>query len=120
MTAMFDCKYPTETRVITLNAAADLATGETLTAIATTTITAVRGSDPSMTLTATQASINASQFTIATSQGQSVTVPAESAVQAVVSGGLDGVWYQVEFLCATTNPNKTVSLSGIVPVSVSC
>ena len=119
MSATFDYKNPLETRVITINSSPDLAAGETLTAITSTTISVVKGVDPAITLTVAQAAINVQSFTIMNSSGVSVTVPVSTAVQAVVSGGLDGVWYQLTFLCTTSNPNKTIAVTGILPVSLS-
>ena len=119
MSATFDYKNPLETRVITIDVSPDLAVGETLTSIISTSISVVRGGDAIITLIVSNPAINPTSFSIINTNGVNVTIAASTAVQAVVSGGLDGVWYQLTFLCTTSNPNKTIAVTGILPVSLS-
>ena len=118
-TPTFSAKHPASKRVATFDATANLASGETLTSIISTTVTVIRGTDPnpSAVVAANPApAINAAQITVPAPSGP-VTIAAGSAVQCNLTGGLDGTWYLISFVCATSNPNKVLTLEAILPVS---
>ena len=115
-TASFNAKYPQESRILTLNGTADLAAGESLVQILSSTVSVMRGNDQPVSLLITQQSINAAQLSVNVG-GASIVMATGTAVQAVVTGGIDGAWYLVEFLCQTSTPGKSIVLAGILPVS---
>lgn len=115
MTPTFDILDPRETMVLTLDASADLASGESLTAI--TEITALQqfgttGALPKLTGEV----INAQPVTL-TVAGKPVTIAAGCGVQVIVTGGMTGGRYLIAATCATTNPEKVLTLKGVLPVS---
>lgn len=114
MTPTFDTKDPRETVVLTFDATADLATGETLTAVREVDVTMMRGSDPDASAIVSEEVINPSQITIG-----SATIAAGHGVQAIASAGLTGCWYLIAITCATSNPDKILTLKGILQVSSS-
>ena len=118
-TTVFPAKDPRETRVITLDASAELETGETLTGTPSISITLTRGTDPNASSVVTSAQINASGLSILLENGTTVTIAIGHAVQAIITGGLDGVWYEIAITCATSNPDKVLTLKAILPVSAS-
>ena len=107
-------KDPLETRVLTFDDTADLASGETLTSILSTTITAVRGTDPNPSAIITSAAINTQAVTVG-----AILIAVGMCVQAICTGGLDGCWYEIRIQCATSNPDKIVTLKAILQVSAS-
>ena len=118
-TPTFSAKHPASKRVATFDATANLASGETLTSIISTTVTVIRGTDPnpSAVVAANPApTINATQITVLTPSGP-VTIASGSAAQCNLTGGLDGTWYLISFVCTTSNPNKVLTLEAILPVS---
>lgn len=115
-TASFNAKYPQESRILTLNGTADLASGETLVQILSTTVSVVRGIDQAISLSIAQQQINATQLSV-NSAGVSIVMATGTAIQAIASGGTDGVWYLIEFLCETSTTGKNIVLAGILPVS---
>jgi len=118
-TPTFSAKHPASKRVATFDATANLASGETLTGIISTTVAVIRGTDPNpyAVVAANPApTINATQITVPTPSGP-VTIAAGAAVQCNLNGGLDGTWYLISFVCNTSNPNKVLTLEAILPVS---
>lgn len=114
MTPTFDTKDPRETVVLTFDASADLADGETLTAVNNVDVTMMRGSDPDASAIVSEEVINPSQITVG-----SATIAAGHGVQAIASAGLTGCWYLIAITCATSNSNKILTLKGILQVSSS-
>lgn len=106
-------KDPDEHRVLTINGSAELDAGEYYTAVIRATATSVRGAGSALFVSLVR--VNAAQlYTMV--KGATVVMSAATAVQAVLVGG-SGAAYVVDILCATNNPNKTVALKAIVPVS---
>lgn len=115
MTPSFNTLDPRETAVLTLDASADLASGETLTG--TPNITAVQQSGLPGTLpTLTGPIINSEPITL-TLNGKTITIAAGCAAQVVVTGGVSGCSYLVAAVCETSNPDKVLTLKGVLPVS---
>lgn len=114
MTPTFDTKDPRETVVLTFDASADLEAGETLTAVSNVDVTMMRGSDPDASAIVSEEVINPAQITVG-----SATIAAGHGVQAIASAGLTGCWYLIAITCATSNPDKILTLKGILQVSSS-
>ena len=114
MTALFDVKDPRETVVLTFDATNDLAAGETLSGTPQVSITITRGTDPTPQLVLADVAINALALTVANN-----TIAIGAGVQAVASAGLSGTWYLIAITCATSNPDKVLTLKATLPVSSS-
>jgi hypothetical protein len=118
-TPTFSAKHPASKQIATFDATANLASGETLTGIISTTVTVIRGNDPNPSAVVAVnpvPTINATQITVPAPSGP-VTIAAGSAVQCNLTGGLDGTWYLISFVCTTSNPTKVLTLEAILPVS---
>lgn len=112
MTQSFPAKDPRETVVLTFNATPELDTGETLTAITRTDVGTSYGTDASAASVISGGQITEESITIGTT-----TIAAGNAVQAIASSGLNDCGYLIAITCATTNPNKILTLKGVLPVS---
>lgn len=116
MTPIFNTLDPRETLVLTFDGTADLASGETLTAIDNVAITVQSGAPTSTLPTLTGQVVNGSPVTL-TVNGKTITIATGCCVQAVGSGGVTGTQYLIAITCATSNPDKVLTLKGILPVS---
>jgi len=105
--------------VLTFDASSDLAAGETLTGTPTIAITMQRGSDPGSADVVTEPEINTQQIIIPLADGTQATIAAGHGVQAIASTGLDGCWYLAAITCTTSNPEKVLTLKGVLKVSAS-
>jgi hypothetical protein len=108
----FPPKDPRESRILTLDATLDLPSGETLTGTPTVDITTIAGSDTTPSLQLTGVIVNSASLTVA---GR--TIAAGSAVQAVASAGTFGSRYLIAIVFPTTNPNETLVLKSVLPMS---
>jgi hypothetical protein len=117
MTPNFDTLDPRETLVLTLDASAELASGETLTAIET--MTATQQSGPTGTAPTLSGQLINTQPIALTVNGVPITIAVGAAVQVVASGGTSGCRYLIAATCTTSNPDKILTLKGILPVSAS-
>lgn len=115
MTPNFDTLDPRETLVLTLDASAELASGETLTAIETLTTTQQSGPTGTAPTLSGQL-INAQPVTLVVN-GVPVTIAVGAAVQVVATGGTNGCRYLIAATCTTSNPDKVLTLKGVLPVS---
>jgi hypothetical protein len=97
----FSEKAPSESVVLTFNFAMGLATGETLTGTPTITKSVIWGTDTD----AATLVLGSPEFDESTTQ---VLVP--------VSAGTDYNDYTVSASCETSNPDKVLTWSGILPV----
>lgn len=116
VTPTLDTKDPSEKVVLTLDATADLAAGETLTGTPTVSVVVMVGNDPNASSMVTLPQVNAAPVTIKTSRG-TVTIATGQCVQAVCANGVNGSQYLVAATCTTSNPDKVLTLKGILPVS---
>lgn len=112
ITPTLDTKDPNESVVPTLDATADLEDSETLTSIQKTEVSMVYGTDESAADFASSAQINGAAITV-----NGVQIETGKCVQFVAAGGLTNCGYLVSITCATSNPNKVLTLKGIFPVS---
>src|SRR6185312_4760884 len=119
VTPLLDTKDPRESVVVTLDGSNDLADGETLTNVTETDVTVVGGIDAEQSLVVGTPAINGAPVTFMLPNGQSVTVGAGKGVQAEVSVGLTNCRYLIAVTCITSNPDKVLTLKGILPVSAS-
>ena len=101
MAQRFDMKNPSESFSLTFDLSAGLSTGETLSGNPTSTISVLSGVDA-----------NASTVLV----GSPTLNSGSTQVLVAVTGGLDGVDYEIKAVSATTNVNKTLALVGILPV----
>jgi hypothetical protein len=108
----FDWKDPRETSVLTFDATLMLATGETLTGTPSVQITTASGADATPSLQLNNVIVNSAALSIA---GKTIAVGA--AVQAVASAGAFASQYLIAITCATSNPNKTLVLKAMLPLS---
>jgi hypothetical protein len=99
----FDVKHPLEEWPLSFNMAPDLFAGETLTGAPIVTVELQTGADPDPS-----AIIN----------GLPGFDPTSTQVIQPVQGGTNGCSYRITVTCATTNPNKTLTLVGILPVLI--
>ena len=120
MSQTFSSKNPLATRTATMSAASNLDVGETLTGINNVSVALVEGIDPNpaaiIAATPTPA-INAVAITVDTKSGP-VSIAAGMAVQLVLVGGNDGAKYLITAECSTSNPDKILALTAILPVSI--
>jgi hypothetical protein len=117
MTPNFDTLDPRETLVLTLDASAELATGETLAAIQT--MTATQQSGPTGTAPTLSGQLINTQPIALTVNGVPITIAVGAGVQVVASGGTSGCRYLIAATCTTSNADKILTLKGILPVSAS-
>lgn len=111
----FPLKNPDETFVLTFDATPDLANGETLAEITGTVVTLAYGTDPDPSDILATPIINAAAVTI---PGKIITVAAKCGVQVVASGGFLSTGYQIAITCTTSNPDKILTLTGMLPVGI--
>jgi hypothetical protein len=101
-TPRFINKDPLDRCVLCFDFADQLEEGETLTGKITMNVAAIAGSDPSAT-------------------GIFVGVPSYDAahmrILQPIFGGIDACKYYIKVAAATTNPQKSVSLAGLLPVA---
>lgn len=101
-TPRFITKDPLDRCVLGFDFSDQLDAGETLTGRITLSVAAIAGSDSSATaILVGVPSYNA----------------AHSMIMQPIFGGLDGCKYYIKVAAATTNPNKVVSLAGLLPVA---
>lgn len=112
MTPSFDTKDPRETVVLTFDASADLADGETLTGTPSLNISVVKGSNPATDGIISDPVINDAVLTVG-----GVSIAIGHAVQAIATSGNSGCTYLIAFTCTTSNPDKVLTLKGLLPVS---
>lgn len=116
MTPTFSTLDPRERWVLTFDASQDLAAGETLTAISSVQALLQFGGAGSALPTLTGPIINGSPLTLQVN-GKPVTIATGRGVQVIASGGASGCQYLISVVCATSNPDKVLTLKGILPVS---
>ena len=120
MSQTFSSKNPLATRTATMSAVPNLDARETLTGINNVSVALVEGFDPNpaaiIAATPTPA-INAVAITVDTKSGP-VSIAAGMAVQLVLVGGNDGAKYLITAECSTSNPDKILALTAILPVSI--
>ena len=116
MTTAFSNLDPRETEVLTFDASNDLANGETLTTIEKVEVTVQSGAPTGTLPELTGQIINGSPVTL-TVNGKTITIATGCCVQVVGSGGVTGTQYLIAITCSTTNPDKVLTLKGILPVS---
>ena len=109
-------KDPDETWVLTLDATAALAPGETLTKITLAESIIMVGTDANAAAvlsTSPAPQINPATITLS----NSVSIGAANAVLCEIAGGLSGCKYQITIVVKTSNPFKTLALKCVIPVS---
>lgn len=94
-------KDPSENVVVTFDFSPALVDGEMIDAIVSVTVEVSAGEDASP-----EDILNGTAL---------VTIDG-LAVQQPVTGGLDGVNYSIKALCDTTNPEKRLAVTAILPV----
>ncbi|CDY79498.1 hypothetical protein BGLT_02279 [Caballeronia glathei] len=113
LTPQLSLKDPRETVVITMDATAMLAPGETLTGTPEVSIKATAGADSTPSLVLSGVVINSVPLTLL--KGKAIAIGA--AVQAVCSAGTFGSQYWIAITCQTSNPNKILVLKAALPMS---
>jgi hypothetical protein len=108
----FNWKDPRESVVLTFDATLMLAAGETLTGTPSVQITTATGADATPSLQLNNVIVNSAPLSVA---GKTIAVGA--AVQAVASAGGFGSQYLIAITCLTSNPNKTLVLKAMLPMS---
>ncbi len=117
MAQKFSSKNPLATRTATMSAVSNLDAGETLTGILSTAVTLVSGFDPNPSaIVSGSPIINTVTVSVDTAAG-TVSIPAGQAVQMVLTGGNDGAQYLITVECSTSNSEKVLALTAILPVS---
>lgn len=109
---MFDIKDPSETVVLTFDGTDGLAGGETLSAVQSVAVDVVQGVDANASAVVSSGAINTAALTI---NGNTIAVGC--GVTAPASGGVSGCAYLIRITCTTSNPNKVLTLKGVLPVS---
>lgn len=120
MAQSFSTKNPLATRTATMNASANLSSGETLTAILSTSVQLLSGYDPNPSAiieTSPGPSINPAPLSVETKSG-TVSIAIGQAVQMVLVGGNNGAQYLITVECSTSNPDKILALTAILNVSI--
>jgi hypothetical protein len=112
VTDYFDAKDPRETVVLTFDASLGLTSGETLTGITKVDVTMASGTDPNATSVVSNPIINGAPIT-----AKGKTLAPGTAVQAEAVGGVSPAHYLIAITCTTSNPDKVLTLKGILPVS---
>ena len=97
----FNVKDPLESVLLTFNLGPDLATGETLVGTPSINVSVVQGTDASPS------------GILAGLAGFDSTL---SQVIVPVAYGISGTFYEVTVTCTTSNAQKTLTLSGVLPV----
>ena len=106
-------KDPHEKLVLTFDFTGELASGETLTGTPTVTYATVEGVDASPSSLANGAgAVNVAAITPLV--GPEIAIG--KAFQQPVQGGVDGCVYSVHVLCATSNSNKILAMTGLLRV----
>lgn len=113
--SQFDQKDPRETVLITFDATAMLAAGETLIGTPTISISTQIGQDNPASLVLSNVIINS--VPVALLNGK--TMAAGCAVQAEASSGAFGSQYQIAAVVTTSNPAKILALKAILPMAAS-
>jgi hypothetical protein len=101
-TPRFITKDPLDRCVLGFDFSDQLDEGETLVGKITMSVAAIAGNDPSAT---------------ALLVGVPSYVSTYTQILQPIFGGLDGCKYYIKVSAATTNPNKVVSLAGLLPVA---
>ena len=118
MAQKFSSKNPLATRTATMSAVSNLDAGETLTGILSTTVKLTSGFDPNPSgIISGTPIINSVPVSVDTATG-AISIPAEQAVQMVLTGGNDGAQYLITVECSSSNPDKILALTAILPVSI--
>ncbi len=110
---------PSETKVLTLDATADLPSGVTLTGTPTVEVVVTRGTDPNPSAIVKASAINTTPVSVTNASGQVVTIAPGLCVQVEVSGCLDGCWYEIRVTCSTTDPKNVEVLKAILTCTAS-
>lgn len=110
---------PSETKVLTLDATADLPSGVTLTGTPTVDVVVLSGSDGSAAAHFTGAVMNSTPITVDTATGGTVTIATGLAVQLIASGCVDGVQYEIRITCQTSQSNNVEVLKATLTCSAS-
>jgi len=105
-------KGPLEVQVLTLDATAQLASGETLTGTPVLSIVTEIGSDNPASLTLDDPIINSQSITA----DNGVVIQPGCCVQAQMSGGQFSSQYIVSITVTTSNVPRTITLQAIVPM----
>lgn len=94
-------KDPAESVIVTFNFSPALEVGEGITSMVSIAVEVSAGIDlnPSAIITGTA---------LVTTDGQSIQHP--------IHGGLDGVNYNIKVIALTTNPEKILSVTAVLPV----
>lgn len=98
---LLSTKDPSESVVVTFDYSLALDTDEQLASVESITVTTSMGTDPDP------------QSIL---QGTSLITVSGLAVQLPVTGGLDGVNYNIKVIAQTSNPQKVLALTAILPV----
>ena len=109
---------PSETKVITLDATADLS-GVTLTGTPTIAVAVTKGSDPNASAHFTSPTINTTPINVTTPSGASVTIATGLAVQFIASGCVDGCSYEIRITCQTSQANNVEVLKASLTCTAS-
>jgi hypothetical protein len=108
---------PAETKVLTIDATADLAAGVTLTGIiGSPIITVISGTDTLASSRFSGSIINAAPIA-ALPPGIPITIAAGKAVQIIATTPIDGASYEVRIPCTTSDGTNTVTLKGVLSCS---
>lgn len=110
---------PRETKVLTLDATADLPAGVTLTCTPQVTVTVTRNTDANAAAHFTNQTINTTPVTVANASGATTTIAPGLGVQIIASGCLDACWYEVAITCPTTQPNNVETLKAVLACTAS-
>ena len=111
--SLFDQKDPRETCVLTFDATAMLASGETLTSVGSTSITTTIGADSTPALVLSNEIVNGTALTLLNGK----TVAAGCAVQAIATAGNFSSVYWIAITCPTSNPEKVLTLKASLPMA---
>lgn len=98
---LLSTKDPSESVVVTFDYALALDTDEQLASVESITVTTSMGTDPNP------------QSIL---QGTSLITVSGLSVQLPVTGGIDGVNYNIKVIAQTSNPQKVLALTAILPV----
>lgn len=110
---------PGETKVLTLDATADLPSGVTLTGTPTVEVVVLSGQDTNAASHFTGAVINSTPITVETPTGATVTIATGLAVQLVASGCVDGTQYEIRVTCQTSQSNNVEVLKATLSCTAS-
>ncbi len=110
---------PGETKVLTLDATADLPAGVTLTGTPTVSVIVTRGTDANAAAHFIMPTINTTPVAVTNANGAVVTIQPGLCVQLIASGCLDGCWYEVRATCQTTQGNNVEVLKAVLTCTAS-